>query len=392
MRSWLLFLFIIPCLRLAAQDSAAVHHATPVATEGHKDTGRVQPVKKKIPVVKKDSTGLKPGTASTPAGTASRPAATNPATTPLQPATSQAATGVATIRPANAVSTTLRPDPAAPANTVTAAKDTLHTDSIPQAPTVPLHQETVYEKYLKALTTSNIFLKKDKPHRLDLNPVRVYRDLDWLVYVMGGIVLLLGIIRLSYLKYFTDLFRAFMNPTLSQRQLKDQLSQSPFPNFLLNTFFVISLAMYLYLLMYRQNYIPSSNAWMVIPALIVLVALIYSVKYVMLRFCGWLFGSSELADAYIFILYLINKVLGILLVPFLVILAFCRPEEARAVLYISVFFIITLVAYRYIRSYSVVKQYLSFSRLHFFLYLCAFEVAPVLIITKVLLVWLTGGH
>lgn len=387
MRSWLLFLFIIPCLRLAAQDSAAVQHTTPVATESRKDTGRVQPVKKKIPVVKKDSTGLKPGTVSTPTGTVPNTGATNPAMSSQKPATMQAGT-----QTNNPVSTALKPAPAAPAVSVAAGTDSLHTDTIPQAPTVPLHQETVYEKYVKTLTANNIFLKKDKPHRLDLNPVRVYRDLDWLVYVMGGVVLLLGIIRLSYLKYFTDLFRAFMNPTLSQRQLKDQLSQSPFPNFLLNAFFVISLAMYLYLLMYRQNYIPSSNAWMVIPALIVLVALVYSVKYVMLRFCGWLFGSSELADAYIFILYLINKVLGILLVPFLVILAFCRPEEAKAFLYISVFFIIILVAYRYIRSYSVVKQYLSFSRLHFFLYLCAFEVAPVLIITKVLLVWLTGGH
>ena len=364
MRTWLLFLFILPCLRMAAQDSAAVSHTTPVATESHvrKDTGIVQPVKKKVPVVKKDSLAPKPATV-TPASTAVNPAATTP-----------------------------KPAAAAPATLAATGVDSLHTDTIPQVPALPLHQETAYEKYLKTLTAGNIFLKPGKPHRLDLNPIRVYRDLDWLVYVMGGVVLLLGIIRLSYLKYFTDLFRAFLNPTLSQRQLKDQLSQSPFPNFLLNTFFVISLAMYLYLLMYRQNYIPASNAWMVIPALIILVALVYSVKYVMLRFCGWLFGSTELADAYIFILYLINKVLGILLVPFLVILAFCKPELARAFLYISVFFIVILVAYRYIRSYSVVKRYLSFSRLHFFLYLCAFEVAPVLIITKVLLVWLTGGH
>ncbi|RFM35326.1 DUF4271 domain-containing protein [Chitinophaga silvisoli] len=361
---------------MAAQDSAAVSHTTPVTTESHvrKDTGIVQPVKKKVSVVKKDS--LAPKVATNPPGSATpKPATVTPAATAINPA-----------------ATAQKPVVAAPATLAATGADSLHTDTIPQAPAVPLHQETAYEKYLKTLTANNIFLKSDKPHRLDLNPIRIYRDLDWLVYVMGGVVLLLGIIRLSYLKYFTDLFRAFMNPTLSQRQLKDQLSQSPFPNFLLNTFFVISLAMYLYLLMYRQNYIPASNAWMVIPALIILVALVYSVKYVMLRFCGWLFGSTELADAYIFILYLINKVLGILLVPFLVILAFCTPELARAFLYISVFFIVILVAYRYIRSYSVVKQYLSFSRLHFFLYLCAFEVAPVLIITKVLLVWLTGGH
>jgi hypothetical protein len=279
---------------------------------------------------------------------------------------------------------------AAPA--IAVHKDSLQAQAAGDSVAVVVPKVSEYDVYMKELVARNVFLRVNKPRRIDVNPVRHYRDLDWLVYTMGGIVLLLGIIRLSYLKYFTDLFRAFLNPTLSQRQLKDQLSQSPFPNFLLNAFFVISLALYIYLLMFREQYITNtSNAWMVIPGLIVLVAIVYSVKYLMLRFCGWLFGSIELADSYIFILYLINKVLGILLVPFLVILAFCQPDVARAFLYISIFFIVLLVAYRYIRSYSVVKQYLSFSRLHFFLYLCAFEVAPVLIITKVLLVWLTGS-
>lgn len=229
-----------------------------------------------------------------------------------------------------------------------------------------------------------------KPVVYDMNPLRNYRSLDWLVYIMLGVTLILGIIRLAYQKYFSDLFRAFTNPTLSQRQLKDQLSQSPFPNFLLNIFFAISLGMYLFLVMFRLQYISSYNPLLLIPALILLVAAIYFVKYVVLRLCGWLFGNEELIDAYVFILYLINKITGVLLLPFLVILAFCDPGTARFFLYISIFLIILLIVYRYIRSYALVKQYLSFSKLHFFLYLCAFEVAPVLILTKVLLKLVNG--
>lgn len=371
MRRWLLFLFIIPCLRLAAQTDSTVKPApavqsAPVKVQTSTGDTVVKPVKKKAPVIKRDSTG-----------------AIIPASV-LKPA-APAAPSISTQTPP--VRTAVPDTGAMRAATVTA----IPADSTPQQAAVPLRQETAYDQYLKKLQATNIFFKNDKPTRPDVNKIRSYEDLDWLVYVMAGVVLLLGIIRLSYLKYFTDLFRAFMNPTLSQRQLKDQLSQSPFPNFLLNVFFVISLALYLYLLMYRQQYILGTTAWMAIPGLILLVAVVYGVKYVMLRFCGWLFGSVELADAYIFVLYLINKVLGILLVPFLVILAFCGPTLAKPFMYMSVAFIVLLVAYRYIRSYSVVKQYLSFSRLHFFLYLCAFEVAPVLIITKVLLVALTGG-
>lgn len=250
----------------------------------------------------------------------------------------------------------------------------------------------MYDTIMQQLAKTNKYLNTDgKTPQYDINPLRPDRRQDWLVYLVGGVLLLLGIIRTTYLKYFSDLFRAFLNPTLSQRQLKDQLSQSPFPNFLLNAFFVVSLGLYLYLMMYRLNYPTDAIAWMLIPGLMILVGVIYAVKYVVLRFCGWLFGNEDLIDAYVFILYLINKVLGILLAPFLIVLAFCEPEIATTSLYISVFFIVLLIVYRYVRSYSLVRQYLSFSKLHFFLYLCAFEVVPVLIITKVLLIWLTGN-
>lgn len=250
----------------------------------------------------------------------------------------------------------------------------------------------MYDTIMAQLAKTNRYLHTEgKAAQYDINPVRPDPQQDWLVYLVGGVLLLLGIIRTTYLKYFSDLFRAFLNPTLSQRQLKDQLSQSPFPNFLLNAFFVVSLGLYLYLMMYRLNYPTDAIAWMLIPGLMVLVGIIYAVKYIVLRFCGWLFGNEDLIDAYVFILYLINKILGVLLAPFLVILAFCEPQIAVTSLYISVFFIVLLIVYRYVRSYSLVRQYLSFSKLHFFLYLCAFEVVPVLIITKVLLIWLTGN-
>ncbi|WP_346317245.1 DUF4271 domain-containing protein [Chitinophaga sp. YIM B06452] len=262
-------------------------------------------------------------------------------------------------------------------------------DSLAAAVAPKVH---AYDTIMAALEKKHMYLSREgKRVQYDINPLREDPSQDWLVYVVAGVILLLGIIRSAYLKYFSDLFRAFFNPTLSQRQLKDQLSQSPFPNFLLNTFFVVSLGLYLYLLMYRLDYPTGAIAWMLIPGLMLLVGVIYTVKYIVLRFCGWLFGNEELIDAYVFILYLINKVLGILLAPFLVILAFCKPEIAGTCLYISIFFIVLLVVYRYVRSYSLVRQYLSFSKLHFFLYLCAFEVVPVLIITKVLLLWLTGN-
>ncbi|RAJ03897.1 uncharacterized protein DUF4271 [Chitinophaga skermanii] len=295
---------------------------------------------------------------------------------------------VAPVTPAKVKADSSQHKPKPVSNTIKPATVTDTTkrmvDSAALVPKIP--QRSQYDITIDSLKKWNTYFKHlDETPVNDISQSRPDQQDDWLVYVVGGILLLLGIFRVSYLKFFGDLFRAFLNPTLSQRQLKDQLSQSPFPNFLLNFFWVITLGFYIYLLMYRLDYINDEIKWMLIPGLMLLVGLIYAVKYVVLRFCGWLFGSADLIDAYVFILYLINKVLGIVLVPFLVILAFCSDDLAKIGLYISLFFIVLMVGYRYVRSYSLVKQHLAFSKLHFFLYLCAFEVVPVLIIIKALL-------
>ncbi len=363
-RHWLLLLFTICYLPLMAQNADSAHTAAPAkpVTRTSTDTARPKP---KV---------ARPRTDSTHKTVVRRDSVKSV----IRKDTAAVRRDTARVAPVIA---------AAPVDTTKKATDS----AVVAAPPKP-KPVSAYDIYMKKLAAENIFLKPGKPSFRDVNILRPFRDLDWMVYVVAGVVLLISIIRLAYQKYFHDLFRAFLNPTLSQRQLKDQLSQSPFPNFLFNAFFIISLGMYLYLVLYRKQVFPQAEPWMLIPGLIALVALVYGTKYVVLRFCGWLFGNADLADAYIFILYLINKILGVLLVPFVVILAFCSPQIAQTFLYISIFFIILLVIYRYIRSYSLVKQYLSFSKLHFFLYLCAFEVAPVLILTKVLLnIWLTGN-
>jgi len=355
-RHWLLLLFTICYLPLMAQNADSAHTAAPA---------------KPVTRTAADTTRPKPRVAKARIDSNARKAAVRRDTVAVKRDTARVAPVIA----------------AAPVDTTKKATDSVVVAAPPKPKPV-----SSYDIYMKKLAVENIFLQPGKPTYRDVNLLRPFRNLDWMVYLIAGIVLLVSIIRLAYQKYFHDLFRAFLNPTLSQRQLKDQLSQSPFPNFLFNAFFIISLGMYLYLVLYRKQVFPQAEPWMLIPGLIALVALVYGTKYVVLRFCGWLFGNADLADAYIFILYLINKILGVLLVPFLVILAFCSAEIAQTFLYISIFFIILLVIYRYIRSYSLVKQYLSFSKLHFFLYLCAFEVAPVLILTKVLLnIWLTGN-
>lgn len=221
--------------------------------------------------------------------------------------------------------------------------------------------------------------------------LRKYKSQDAIFYTVLMLFFLLGVIRISFSKYFHDLFTAFLNPTLSQRQLKDQLSQTPIPSLLLNVFFAISTGTFIFLLLKQYHYFEVSNPIYLIPIFILLIAVIYLFKYIFLRLSAWLFGFTDLLSNYIFTLFLINKIIGIVLLPCILFIAFAPPNWASASISCSLVFISSMLIYRYVRAYGLVRHHISFSKFHFFLYLCGFEIAPVLILGKVVLIWLNGA-
>jgi hypothetical protein len=135
----------------------------------------------------------------------------------------------------------------------------------------------------------------------------------------------------------------------------------------------------------------TSRPLYLIPVFMALFMAVYLIKYVFLRFSGWLFGFQEATSGYVFTLYMVNKVLGVALLPFILILAFSTPAFAGVALDISLILIVMVFVYRYIRAYALVKNQIFFSRFHFFIYLCGFEIAPILIIGKLVLIWLNGA-
>ncbi|MBI2731311.1 MAG: DUF4271 domain-containing protein [Sphingobacteriales bacterium] len=208
---------------------------------------------------------------------------------------------------------------------------------------------------------------------------------DWLFYLVVAVLFFMALLRLSYIRYFTNLFKLFFKTTLRQTQLRDQLLQSQLSALLFNIFFFIAAGMYLFLLISHYDVHISGNKWQQLGICIGLLSMLYLLKYIVLKGSGWVFGISTAVDTYIFIVFLINKVLGILLVPFIILIAFSRLIIVNVSLTLSLLMISAMFVYRFIRSYAPIQKDIKVSRFHFFLYLCAFEITPLLLIYKVLM-------
>lgn len=221
--------------------------------------------------------------------------------------------------------------------------------------------------------------KKDSPRKL-------FSGKESLFYYLVFLLIIFGLLRQAFPKYFYDLFRVFFRTTIKQKQVREQLLQSALPSILVNGFFVLSAGLYASFLLRYFNFSLSGNFWIQYLYCVLGLSCIYMVKFLVLKTTGLLFNARKATDSYIFIVFIINKMIGIILLPFLVLLAFTSGNFYQAVLVISWIVVGLLYCYRFFLTYTTVHNEIRLNPFHFILYLAAFEIIPLLLIYKLLLI------
>lgn len=254
--------------------------------------------------------------------------------------------------------------------------------AIPKIPATP-------DTSLQAFYRLNAHVKMDSPLVFRSETPFSSPEKDMVFYLLAGMLMLLGLIRLLFAKYFTDLFRIFFKTSFRQKSLRDQLLQNKMPSLLLNVFFCLSGGLFLYFVASNRGWLGQAGLLQKAGLCVALVAVVYAVKYAGLQMSGWLFGMSEVTETYLFIVFLINKVVGVMLLPAIIILALGKQSLQPVLLVSSGILLLILYLYRYIIALPLVRNHSRLTGFHFFIYLCAFEIVPVLLIYKLLLLILS---
>lgn len=215
----------------------------------------------------------------------------------------------------------------------------------------------------------------------------IYFDDTFDFYLVLLLLLCFGAMRFINPRYFQYLLRAFRSPSLSVQQLKDQLEKAVLPNLAMNLLFAASAGIYIYFAIkvfspqrYAQ-YPPSLLIGIIIGSLV----LLYSAKYVVMMFSGWVFNLKSAIGHYMYNVMLINKVMSVALLPFIILLAFADSAIAVPATVVSLALVLALLVNRYMRSWQVLGQFFQYSKFHFFAYLCASEILPMALLTKLLI-------
>jgi hypothetical protein len=247
-------------------------------------------------------------------------------------------------------------------------------------------KKNAYQLYNQKITSSNagdVLYKIEQKFSLP--------DKDILFYVVIGLIFLYGFLIQIAPQYIAKLFSQFSQSSLRMMQNREQLLQNSLASLIMNIGFVMSFSLMANLIIFNAHLLPI-NFWEGFLYMCLFFLGLYIGKYICLTIAGYVFNTVELVQTYIFVVFMINKVLGILFIPFIAILAFAKPFLHPFAIWGAGLLMVLLILYRYLFSLTSVRNKLHVSSFHFFLYLCAFEIIPLLILYKLIVQYFGGTY
>lgn len=208
---------------------------------------------------------------------------------------------------------------------------------------------------------------------------------DWRFYAALLLVIFFGLAKTLFRNIYNQLVILMFRTTVRSRQIKEQLEHTTIPSMAFNLLFVCSASLLLMVLVLHYSSAVTINYFLLWLVCAGFVAAVYLVKYCWLKLAGWIFNVREAADTYLFFVFFLNKILGIILIPLIVLLLVASPQITGYLLIIAYFAVGLLMLYRYYLAYGAAQKAIKASPFHFLLYICAVEITPVLLIYRVLL-------
>ncbi|HEY6977178.1 MAG TPA: DUF4271 domain-containing protein [Chitinophagaceae bacterium] len=272
-------------------------------------------------------------------------------------------------------------------------RDSLQKDSVATAsPAISVSKPLSWEEdstFIKLLELSVVKTKSQSLFREE--DLHQPQRKEYLFYMLVGIVLLLAITKQLFPRYFHNLFLLMFQASFRQRQTREQMMLQVLPSLLMNIFFVVVAGSFIALLADIHDWLNTTFWWLTLYS-ISLLALVYIFKYLVIQFMGWVFNAKEQASTYGFIVFLVNKVLALVLLPLLFLFAFSTGHMQDVILTIAACIVILLLIFRYIISLTIIRRALSIHPLHFFIYLCGIELMPMFIMYKVMFSYIGNSN
>jgi len=210
-----------------------------------------------------------------------------------------------------------------------------------------------------------------------------YND-DWITIHLVIVLALIAWVRVFHRKRFSQIIASFFGQHyqgILMREgniFRERISIPLLVNYL------ITFSIFIYLFIVRfLNYSPFNyHGFKLFSLIIISVLLLWIIKNIAILITGNLFKNPVILTDYITTHFVFNVTMGMLMLPVIIFANYISMDYSIEA---GILLLLITLTYRIIRQFFTGIEFSKFSLFNRLLYLCTFEIIPLLVVTKLIL-------
>jgi hypothetical protein len=207
----------------------------------------------------------------------------------------------------------------------------------------------------------------------------------WVIVIIVALLLFTAGLNISSSKDMGNVFQSFYNKrTIAQAGKEDSpINAWTFIGLFLLFGFTFGLFLYLLTTGYYKVYYTIGGLQLFLTLSVVIIVL-FAAKFLVLKFLGFVFDINKLVSEYISALSLTYFNIAFVFLPVALCFSLIADKFIPYLLIITLVLVVIIFVWQYLRSSVSIISNFRFHKFYLFIYLCALEICPVLILIKAL--------
>jgi hypothetical protein len=212
---------------------------------------------------------------------------------------------------------------------------------------------------------------------------RPLRD-PWIIVIIIGLLLYTAILNLALNKDVSYVLQSFYSKRILSQAGKEEVFVGFWAFLGLFLLFCSTLGLFLYqLAAYKGVYYIVGGSSLFISLTTILITL-FALKFLVLKFLGFVFDINRLVGEYLNILHLTYFNIAFIFLPVVICFSLLGSQYVPVLLTVTLIVIVIIFIWQYLRSSVNIISTFRFHKFYLFTYLCALEICPILILIKAL--------
>jgi hypothetical protein len=199
----------------------------------------------------------------------------------------------------------------------------------------------------------------------------------WMAAIVLSISVMLIIIKFTFSRLFQNSLASFYNRNAIAEIINDRYSPRWLFAFCANLFFVLVISLWLWT--YQDYMRPAATSFeekvRLFGEILLVLLLIYSVKFLIHIVVGSLIQAMDGVLAYILNISITHLVCGIMMF-FVTLLMLYSPWKGELLFNVSLIMLAVSILVRYLKNFIHTMQFFRYNYLYLILYLCTLEISP----------------